>query len=55
MGMEELKFIEGENFIDEIQEISMNGIAWRKVRPIPETGGFFENIWKSYRKNNNVF
>lgn len=28
---------------------------WRKVRPLPAGGGFFETVWKSYRENKNVF
>ncbi len=28
---------------------------WRKVRPIPENDDFFENIWRDYRKNKNVY
>lgn len=27
----------------------------RKVRPIPDGGGFFENVWREYRKNGNVW
>ena len=44
---------------DEIQEISnSNGImtaTWRKVRPIPEEDDVFENIWRSYRENKNIY
>ena len=29
--------------------------AWRAVRPLPESGGFFENVWRSYRENGNVY
>ena len=29
--------------------------AWRAVRPVPEGGGFFENVWRSYRENGNVY
>jgi succinate dehydrogenase/fumarate reductase flavoprotein subunit len=29
--------------------------AWREVRPLPEGGGFFENVWRSYRENGNVY
>ncbi|MBQ7338954.1 MAG: FAD-binding protein [Clostridia bacterium] len=28
---------------------------WRPVRPLPEGGGFFENVWRGYRENGNVF
>lgn len=29
--------------------------TWRQVRPLPEGGGFFENVWRSYRENGNVY
>lgn len=29
--------------------------SWRTVRPIPETDVFFENVWRSYRENGNVY
>ena len=29
--------------------------TWREVRPLPEGGGFFENVWRSYRENGNVY
>jgi len=29
--------------------------SWRDVRPIPAENSFFENIWRSYRENKNVF
>lgn len=27
---------------------------WRQVRPLPEGGGFFENVWRGYRENGNI-
>ena len=27
----------------------------RPVRPLPEGGGFFENVWREYRENKNIF
>lgn len=27
----------------------------RQVRPLPEGGGFFENVWREYRENKNIF
>ena len=27
----------------------------RKVRPLPENNDFFENIWRGYRQNKNIF
>ncbi|WP_251390232.1 FAD-binding protein [Mediterraneibacter agrestimuris] len=42
-----------------IQEISyLDGrceACWRTVNPIPEEEDFFENIWRSYRENGNVY
>lgn len=30
-------------------------MQWRDVRPIPCDADFFENIWRSYRENRNIF
>ena len=42
-----------------IQEIEyQNGkclVTYRDIRPIPESGGFFENVWRDYRKNKNIY
>ncbi len=27
----------------------------RPIRPLPDGGGFFENVWKSYREHKNIF
>ena len=44
---------------DKIQSISYkNGefsVMWRPVRPIPENDGFFENVWRTYRENKNIY
>ncbi len=44
---------------DMIQEIDLTKsgyeIRWRKTRPIPECDNFFENVWRGYLKNKNVF
>ncbi|MCQ2386225.1 MAG: FAD-binding protein [Clostridia bacterium] len=29
--------------------------VWRPVRPLPEGGGFFENVWRSFRENGNIY
>ena len=43
----------------QLQEITYDGnicnAQWRAVNPLPESGGFFENVWREYRKNQNVF
>lgn len=28
---------------------------WRNVRPIPSAEDFFENVWRSYRENRNIY
>lgn len=28
---------------------------WRDVRPIPQDDDFFENVWRSYRENKNIY
>ena len=47
---------EGETLI---QEISLEGAKtvcrWRPVRPIPKDDDFFENVWRGYRENGNVY
>ncbi len=44
---------------DEIQSVfCKNGeftVMWRPVRPIPENDGFFENVWRTYRENKNIY
>lgn len=34
-----------------------NGVSSfvRDVRPLPEGGGFFENVWRDYRENKNIY
>ncbi len=29
--------------------------CWRPVRPLPEEDDFFENVWRSFRQNGNVY
>ena len=42
-----------------IQEIALEGAktvcCWRPVRPIPKDDDFFENVWRGYRENKNVY
>ncbi len=44
---------------DEIQEIEtsdgVSKIYWRPVRQIPDEDEVFENIWRSYRENKNIY
>lgn len=57
---EELAFLldDGKEY-DRIQEVEYrNGHVycyWRPARPIPEEDNFFENVWRDFRENGNVF
>ncbi len=58
-GLEEIyRFsVGGEQVKDTVQETQFGEnctSTFRKVREIPEGGGFFENVWRSYRENGNV-
>lgn len=43
----------------QVQEVRWNGgeiaCSWRPVHPIPHEDDFFENVWREYRKNENVY
>ncbi len=57
---EEFAFcLDDENRADLIQEVSYKDgntqFQWRKVRPIPEDDNFFENVWRQYRENQNIY
>ncbi len=60
-GLEELfRFTEeGGTTRDKVQETQLQGAdyvcQWRPVRPLPSDEDFFENVWRSYRENKNVF
>ena len=60
-GLEELFRFSEENeiFRSKIQETYKNSdtfcCSWRDVRPIPDDDDFFENIWRSYRENKNIY
>lgn len=60
-GLEEqFRFTEESGITREkIQETWLEGsdcvCKWRPVRPLPTEEGFFENVWRSYRENKNVF
>ncbi len=60
-GLEEIfRFTEENgNTRNKVQETVLSGdgfeCSWREVRPIPENNDFFENIWRSYRENKNIF
>ena len=52
------KLSQGER-TDEVQEAKYDQgkviCSWRKVRPIPQEDDFFENVWRSYRENENIY
>lgn len=60
-GLEEIfRFTEEDGSIrarvQEVQKTTCGFSAqWRDVRPIPDDADFFENVWRSYRENKNVF
>lgn len=60
-GLEEIfRFTEGNGETRvKVQEtvLTNNGFKsfWRDVRPIPQNDDFFENIWRQYRENKNIF
>lgn len=60
-GLEEcFRFkLENGHLSQKIQEVrhTTNGlsVSWRPVRPIPEEDDFFENVWRQYRLNQNVY
>ena len=43
--------------IQQVRLMSDRGcaVSWREVRPIPDDGDFFENVWRQYRENKNIF
>ena len=42
-----------------IQQVRLTGseaqIQWRPVRPMPTGDDFFENVWRQYRENKNIY
>lgn len=42
-----------------IQQVFKNGdsfkVLWRNVRSIPDNDNFFENVWRGYRENMNIY
>ncbi|MBO5454561.1 MAG: FAD-binding protein [Clostridia bacterium] len=60
-GLEEMfRFCEENlNNRTKVQEVQLiDGrfkTSWRDVRPIPDNDDFFENIWRSYRENKNIY
>lgn len=38
-----------------LREDGTCGVTWRDARPIPADGDFFENVWRQYRENENIY
>ena len=42
-----------------VQQVQLKGnaaeITWRPVRPMPACDDFFENVWRQYRENKNIY
>lgn len=60
-GLNELfRFTEDDgNTVGKVQQIKIvDGkceITWRDVRPLPSDDDFFENVWRVYRENKNIY
>lgn len=56
VGLLDMAFVGGADLTDQIQMVKLDGtVLWRPVRGIPAGGGFFENVWKTYRENAGVY
>lgn len=52
--------LDGGALAEVIQECAWDGsgvpeFSWRPIRPIPADDEFFENVWRGYRENKNVW
>lgn len=60
-GLDEgFRFKPDDHALDSVvQTVAFDGkdcrCEWRSVRPVPDGGGFFENVWRGYRENKNVY
>lgn len=57
---EEFRYsLKGKDLSDKIQEVKFKkgkcSFFWRDVRDIPKSEDFFENVWRMYRENKNVY
>ena len=51
-----LEHKEAEKKIQEITcQNNQTSITWRNPRPLPDEEAFFENVWKQYRINKNIY
>ena len=59
-GLDELfRFRQETKAADRVQQVHLEQgklqISWRPVRPLPAGDDFFENIWRQYRENQNIY
>lgn len=51
--------VEDEKSKDVVQEVAFKEkecvVNYRPIRPLPDGGGFFENVWKEFRENKNIY
>ncbi len=51
--------LEDGSLMDKVQQVVYHNdeceFSWREVRPIPKEDDFFENVWRSYRDNQNIY
>lgn len=51
--------LDNGDFNDKVFELTLDGVdvdgKSRPVRPLPEGGGFFENVWRDYRETKNIY
>lgn len=51
--------LEDGSFMDRLQEVTYDPqgcqFSWRGVRPLPKEDDFFENVWRNYRENGNIY
>lgn len=51
--------LDDESRKDMVQEVEFKdnscSISWRKVREIPQEDDFFENVWRKFRENENIY
>ena len=58
---ESFRFIrDGEKHPELLQQVTLDEksfscrTTWREVRPLPPESGMFENVWREYRRINNI-
>ncbi len=51
--------LEDGSTFSKVQELRLEKdkvqISWREVRPMPNEADFFENVWRQFRENQNVY